>query len=186
MHVHLRTTCSQFIRVHVYEYMHNPTCFKPLPLGIELRATAFFTNRVGASLTWTYEGPFMSVKRLPNSSIKVVARNSTTNHDSRTAVPRKSNRCIMGGPTMHSCDLCTCVCKEKGRNDTCRYKAYSWMKQRKVAIINCIHYQTVFCIGNGFENREPVCNSNRPRNNRLSSLILWRFQNYSKESAVVK
>ena len=63
----------------------------------------------------------MSVKRLPNSSIKVVARNSTTNHDSRTAVPRKSNRCIMGGPTMHSCDLCTCVCKEKGRNDTCRY-----------------------------------------------------------------
>ena len=42
---------SRFTHVHVHEYIHYHTRFKPLPLVAELRATTFLTNRVGASLT---------------------------------------------------------------------------------------------------------------------------------------
>ena len=49
-------------------------------------------------------------------------------------------------PTSGQGRVCTCVCKGKGRNHTCRYKVCSWMKQRRAATMNCIYYQTVFCI----------------------------------------
>ena len=73
-----------------------------------------------------YEGPFMSVKRLPNSSIKVVARNSTTNHDSRTAVPRKSNRCIMGAPQCIAVTFVPACVKRRG----VMIHVATWMKQK--------------------------------------------------------